>query len=121
MVRRGLHGKTFQACSHGNALDVQPRTRDRSASGLKFPVARATSPMSPSSSTVNSRSTHESTGGESKESFTSELLDGLDVAASYSYRQESGPRAKRNFTPALFHFHPASTSFLPLPTRWNSE
>lgn len=29
--------------------------------------------------------------------FTSELLDGLDVAASYSYRQESGPRERRNF------------------------
>lgn len=52
------------------------------------------------------RSTHESSGGGargggsvSEDGFTSELLDGLDVAASHSYRQESGPRDRRDVQP----------------------
>lgn len=58
VVRRGgARSKTFQACSHGNSLDMQPRTWTGCASRTKVSRVGATSPMS-SSLTVDSRGPH---------------------------------------------------------------
>jgi len=91
------------------SLDVQSRTGDgEGASGTKVSRASATSPMSPRlrvdgklARGPHTRAPGGGGGGENEEGFTSELLDGLDVAASYSYRQESGPGTERNFRPFL--------------------